>query len=130
MTALPDSAKALLDAPEMATVATLEPDGQPQLSVVWVKRDGDDILFSTTRGRRKSANLERSPQISVLMYPQANPYCYLEVRGTAEVVDDPQADLIQELSHKYTGRPYPPLPAGEERVIVRVTPHKVLWRGE
>jgi len=129
MTTLPDHAKALVDAPEMATVATLEPDGQPQLSVVWVTRDGDDILFSTVRGRRKTVNLERSAQISVLIYPQANPYCYLEVRGTAEVEDDPQADLIQELSHKYTGQPYPALPPGEQRVIVRVKPDRVIWRG-
>jgi Pyridoxamine 5'-phosphate oxidase len=50
MTSLPDGAKRLLDSPEFATVATLEPDGRPHLSVVWMGRDGDDILFSTIRG--------------------------------------------------------------------------------
>ena len=136
MTTLPDSAKALVDAPEVATVATVEPDGQPQLSVVWVKRDGDDILFSTLRGRRKTDNLERTPQISVLMFPKASPYTYLEVRGTAEITDDPSSSLIHELSQKYTQSDYPAEPEGNHRVIVRVKPNKailvrrVTWPGE
>lgn len=127
MATLPDAARALVDAPELATIATVEPDGQPQLSPVWVKRDGDDILFSTTKGRRKPKNLGRTPQISVLMWPKDSPYTYLEVRGTATVIEDPEAALINELSLKYEGEAYPDKPE-EERLIVRVTPAKVLWR--
>jgi PPOX class probable F420-dependent enzyme len=129
MTTLPDEAKALIDSPTMATVATVEPDGQPQLSVVWVTREGEDILFSTAAGRRKPKNLGRDNKISVLMYPAENPYQYLEVRGTATVTEDPEASLINELSHKYTGKDYPALPPGELRVTVRVTAEKVHWRG-
>jgi PPOX class probable F420-dependent enzyme len=126
MTTLPDEAKKLLDRPEFATVATLEPDGRPHLSVVWVGRDGDDILFSTIRGRRKTRNVERDPRVTVLVYPQDDPYSSLEVRGTAELADDPQKAYIEEMSQKYLGKPYPWHHEAEQRVVVRVHPDKVV----
>ena len=93
---------------------------------MWVGRDGDDILFSTIRGRRKTLNLERDPRISVLVYPKDDPYSYLEVRGTAELVADPEKAYIEEMSHKYLGKPYPWHSDEEQRVIVRVRPDKVV----
>lgn len=98
MTSLSDEAKRLLDAPEFATVATIQPDGQPQLSVVWVARDHDDVLISTIRGRRKAVNLERDPRASVLIYPADSPYTYLEIRGSVTLEDDPTGSLIQALN--------------------------------
>ena len=83
MTAFTERAREILDHPEIATVATIQPDGSPQLSPVWIKRDGDDLLFSTTAGRRKPANLARDPRITVLVWPSYSPYEYVEVRGTA-----------------------------------------------
>lgn len=129
MTTLPDQAKALLDTPEFATVATIEPDGQPHLSVIWLGRDGDDILFSTTRGRRKTDNLERDPRATVLVYPKDNPYSYLEVRGTVTLEDDPDQAYIEVMSQKYLGKAYPWRDDSEQRVVVRVTPTKVVWHG-
>ena len=123
---LPDTARALLDRPEFATVATIEPDGRPHLSVVWVGRDGDDVLFSTVRGRRKTRNLERDPRTTLLVYPKDDPYTYLEIRGTATLVDDPTRSLIDEMSHKYTGGPWTKVPADVDRVVVRVSPTKVV----
>jgi len=87
-TSLSETARAWLDAKEFATVATIEPDGRPQLSVVWVARDGDDILVSTVIGRRKHLNLERDPRISLLLSPREAPYSYLEVRGTATMTTE------------------------------------------
>lgn len=126
---LPEQARALLDRPEFATVATIEPDGRPHLSVIWVGRDGDDILFSTARGRRKTDNLERDGRASVLVYPADNPYSYLEVRGTATLEADPRKALIEELAQKYLGKPYPWHSDREERVVVRITPDKVVFHG-
>ena len=60
-TTLSDADTAWFDSTEFATIATIEPDGRPQLSVVWVSRDGDDILVSTVEGRRKHRNLTRRP---------------------------------------------------------------------
>ena len=127
MTTLDDRARELLDAPTIATIATVQPDGRPQLSPVWVARDGDDVLFSTTRGRQKPKNLERDPRVGVLVVPPENPYHYLEVRGTATIEEDPEGRLIQELSQKYTGGPYQDEP-GAERLIVRVSPEHVVLR--
>jgi PPOX class probable F420-dependent enzyme len=126
---LPETARDLLDRPEFATVATIEPDGQPHLSVVWVGRDGDDVLFSTLRGRRKTNNLERDGRATVLVYPKDDPYTYLEIRGTVTLVDDPDAALIDAMSHKYAGEPWTHGSPGDQRVVVRVTPAKVVWYG-
>jgi PPOX class probable F420-dependent enzyme len=121
---LPPAARALLDGPNFATVATVQPDGSPQTSVVWIRADGDDLLFSTIKGRRKHANLTRDPRVSVLVLDAADPYSYCEIRGTAELTDDPRAELIEELSVKYTGESFGERP-GEQRVVVRVRPDRV-----
>jgi len=125
MTQLSELARELVDGVNFATVATVQPDGGPQASVVWIKRDGDDILFSTTRGRQKTGNLAADPRISVVITDAANPYRYAEIRGSAEITDDPTAALIHELSHKYTGGPFH-VPADQQRVIVRVRPAHVV----
>ena len=122
---LPEIARELFDRPNHVTVATIEPGGRPQTSLVWARTDGDDVLFSTIKGRRKHANLTRDPRISVLVYDVADPYTYAEVRGTATIIDDPEATLINELALKYTGQPFGYRP-GEQRVIVRVVPDKVV----
>ena len=122
---LPDGAKALFDAPNHVTVATIDPDGKPQLSIVWAKRDGDDVLFSTIKGRRKYSNLVRDGRASALVYADGDPYRYAEVRGVVTITEDPAADLINELSLKYTGEPFGERP-GEQRVIVRIVPDRVV----
>ncbi len=127
---LPEPARKALDAPNFATVATLEPDGQPQLSVVWVKRDGDDVVFSTTRGRRKELNIARDPRVSVLLFPMDAPYTYLEVRGSATMTEEGGRELIDELVRKYTDHESYPWDGPEAvRVVVRVRPDKVAWHG-
>jgi PPOX class probable F420-dependent enzyme len=125
MAELPERARALFDGPHHVVVATIDPDGRPQSSVVWAKADGDDVLFSTIKGRRKYANLSRDPRLSVLVFDPADPYTYAEVRGAATVTDDPAAELINELAVKYTGKPFGDRP-GEQRVVVRVTPDRVV----
>jgi PPOX class probable F420-dependent enzyme len=122
---LPEPAKALFDGPNHVTVATIDPGGQPQTSLVWAKRDGDDVLFSTIKGRRKYANLARDPRLSVLVYDPTDPYTYAEVRGTVTITEDPEAELINELALKYTGQPFGDRPR-EERVVVRIRPEKVV----
>jgi PPOX class probable F420-dependent enzyme len=122
---LPEAARALFDGPNHATVATIDPDGRPQLSVVWARTDGDDVLISTIKGRRKFANLTRDARASVLVYAPDNPYEYAEVRGTVTVTDDPSAELINELALKYTGNSFGPRPH-EQRVIVRIRPDQVV----
>ncbi len=124
--ALGESVRALLDAKNFASVATLGPGGAPHNSVVWIKRDGDAVLFSATAGRQKVRNLERDPRISISVYDLANPYSSAEIRGVAEILPDEGKRLPHELSHKYLGVDPPAEKDDEVRVIVRVIPHKVL----
>ncbi|GAA3145150.1 PPOX class F420-dependent oxidoreductase [Streptomyces echinatus] len=130
--ALSDDLKSLLDTPVFVIVGTIQPDGSPQLSPVWVKRDGDDILFSTTIGRQKEKNLRRDPRVTVLVQPFDAPYTYAEIRGTAELTTEGGPELIDELSLKYTGKKYADFnPASKEdaqRVVVRIAARKVVGR--
>ncbi|MEU1148874.1 PPOX class F420-dependent oxidoreductase [Streptomyces sp. NPDC005863] len=127
---LSDALKELLDSPVFITVATIQPDGSPQVSPVWVKRDGDDVLFSTTVDRRKEKNLRRDPRVTVLVQPFDAPYSYAEIRGTAQMTTEGGQELIDELSVKYTGKKYaefnPSSKDDTERVVVRVSARKVV----
>ncbi|MEU7003499.1 PPOX class F420-dependent oxidoreductase [Nonomuraea sp. NPDC046570] len=127
MAELGEGVRKLFDDPNYATVTSLNTDGSPQSTVVWVRTDGDDVLFSTVKGRRKSRNFERDPRTSILVIDPDNPYRYAEVRGTVVLEDDPSGALIQELAHKYTGQPWADQP-GTERLIVRIRPEKVTLR--
>ncbi|MDH6129581.1 PPOX class F420-dependent oxidoreductase [Kitasatospora sp. GP82] len=129
--ALSDDLRKLVDdTPVFATIATLQPDGSPQLSVTWITREGDDLLLSTTVGRRKETNLRRDPRITVLINPHNAPYTYAEIRGTASLTTEGAQDLINQLSRKYTGKDYadfnPAAKDDAERVVVRITPRKVV----
>ena len=129
--ALSDDLKKLIDdAPVFATVATVQPDGSPQLSVTWLTRDGDDLLVSTTVGRRKEQNIRRDPRVTVMINPADAPYSYAEVRGAAVLTTEGGGQLINELSRKYTGKDYadfnPASSEDAERVVVRITPRKVV----
>ncbi|MFE3637900.1 PPOX class F420-dependent oxidoreductase [Streptomyces cellostaticus] len=128
--ALSDRLKSLLDGPVFIVVGTIQPDGSPQLSPVWVKRDGDQILFSTTVDRRKKRNMDRDARVSVVVQDPEMPYVYGEIRGTAEFTTDGADDLIDELSVKYTGKRYaefnPASVNDADRVVVRITPEKVV----
>jgi PPOX class probable F420-dependent enzyme len=128
MAELPVEVRELLDAPNYATVTSLNPDGGPQSTVVWVRTDGDDVLFSTVKGRRKPRNFERDPRASLLVIDPADPYRYAEVRGRVTMEDDPEGALIDELSWKYQNQAWEDKP-GTERLIIRIRPEKVTLRG-
>ncbi|MEV6755486.1 PPOX class F420-dependent oxidoreductase [Streptomyces sp. NPDC051214] len=121
-----ESVRSLLDGKNFAGVATLGPGGAPQNSVVWIKREGDTVLFSSTARRQKVRNLERDPRISISVFDLANPYTSTEIRGVAEILPDPQKRLPRELSHKYLGIDPPGEKDEEARVIIKVTPEKIV----
>ncbi|HEU5428881.1 MAG TPA: PPOX class F420-dependent oxidoreductase [Actinocrinis sp.] len=120
-----EATRELLDGKSFATIATLNPDGAPQTSVVWIDREGGTVVFSATRKRQKVRNLARDPRVSLTVFDPANPYQSVEIRGTAELIDDPRKTLPHRLSHKYLGQDPMPEPDEIQRVIVKVTPHKV-----
>ncbi|MET8014440.1 PPOX class F420-dependent oxidoreductase [Streptomyces sp. NPDC005271] len=129
-TALSENIKRLLDTPVLVVLGTIQPDGSPQMSPVWVKRDGDELLISTTMGRRKQKNIARDPRVSVLVQSPDDPYQYAEIRGTATYTTEGAQQLIDELSLKYTGKKYaefnPASAQDSERIVVRITPRKIV----
>lgn len=127
MASMNDAVRKLLDDPNCAVLATVNPDGSPQTSVVWVGRDGDDLLISSAAGRRKDRNLHRDPRVSLTVYDTADPELYVEVRGTATVSPDEGRALAVALAEAYegpgAGRTFLELPPEHVRIVLRITPN-------
>jgi PPOX class probable F420-dependent enzyme len=124
--ALDDTARHLVAGKNFGVLATVNPDGSPQTSVVWVGLDDDAVVISALASRRKVRNIGRDPRVSLTITDAQNPYQSVEIRGTADVTDDPERSLSFRLSHKYVGEDPPADPPGARRVIVRITPEKVI----
>ena len=105
---------------------TLRKDGTAHSTVVWLDYDGEHVVFNTAKPRAKWRHLERDPRVTVSVVDPHDPFNRVSVTGHAELVWDGADEHINKLSHKYNGRDYPPIPEGEQRVIVRVRPERVL----
>jgi len=114
----------LLQEPNFATVATVNPDGSPQLSIVWIDWDGRNVLFNTAVGRVKPRNLERDQRVSVLVIDRKDGYHWVAVRGTAELTTEGADEHIDKLARKYTGEGWQPKP-GEQRLLCSFRPEHV-----
>jgi PPOX class probable F420-dependent enzyme len=115
----------LLDGRNYAVLATVNPDGSPQTSAVWVGRDGEDLLMSTVEGRVKDRNMRRDPRVSVTVIDSADPENYVELRGRASMTPDIGRQLDTQLSWKYDGQDPGPDRPGAVRVVVRIVVDKV-----
>jgi PPOX class probable F420-dependent enzyme len=123
---LTEAAREVLDGPHTAVIATSNADGRPQSSVIFVRRDGDTVLFSTINGRLKTRNMRRDPRVSLLV--TSHPGRYVEIRGSVEITDDPEKVLLHEMYARYMGGATPPPEPGDERLIVRIVPEKLyVW---
>jgi PPOX class probable F420-dependent enzyme len=125
--ALPDAARAVLDGPNLAHVVTIDPDGAPQVSCVWVRSDGDDVVFGSLGAWRKVRNLERDPRISLSVEaPTSNEVGmrhYLVLHGTATLQPGGAPELLQELAHVYVGPGvrFPPMDDPPPGWIIRIS---------
>jgi PPOX class probable F420-dependent enzyme len=123
---LNETVRRLVDGPHLSVLATTDADGKPQTSVIFVKREGDDILFSTIRGRRKMTNMGRDPRVNLLVQslPVLGPN-YATISGTVELLDDPDGSFHQQMYDIHMGGATPPPEPGAERVIVRIHARRV-----
>lgn len=117
----------LAKGPNLASVVTLMPDGQPQAQLTWIDTDGDNLLVNTEPQRQRAKNVTRDPRVTVLIHVASDPFAYAEIRGVvSEVVGGQRArDHIDELSQRYVGAPYSNPIAPEGRIILVVRPEKV-----
>jgi PPOX class probable F420-dependent enzyme len=122
--------RAFLENPFVGVVTTLQRDGAPQSTVVWVDVDDEGVSVNTAYGRVKPRNLARDPRISLVVVDPEDAYRWLKLAGTATLVDEGADAQIDRLSQKYTGRDvYASRQPGEQRVSVRITPDRILSRG-
>jgi PPOX class probable F420-dependent enzyme len=127
MATIPASHTDLLTRPTFANVATLNSDGSPQVTPVWVDYDGTHVLINTARGRVKARNLAREPRVAVAISDPEDPYRYLSIQGRVVEMTEAGGDAhIDKMAKKYLDKDtYPYRTPGEVRVIVKIAPEKV-----
>jgi PPOX class probable F420-dependent enzyme len=121
----------ILAGPHLSVLTTANADGSPQASVIFVLPEGEDIVFSTIKGRRKTTNMQRDPRVSLLVHslPAADAtgaagaeLTYAAVSGRVELTDDPAGAFHAVMYGRYMGGATPPPEPGAERLIVRLRP--------
>lgn len=124
---LSDGVRKLLEGPNFAHLATIMPDGSPQVTAVWVDYDGRYVLVNTAEGRQKPRNLRSNPRVALSIVNQENPYVSASIRGrVVELTHDGADEHIDKLAKKYLGEDsYPFRQPGEQRVIVKIEPEGV-----
>jgi PPOX class probable F420-dependent enzyme len=128
---MPDEARALVESSALAHLVTLEADGRPQISCVWVGMEGDDIVFSSLGPRRKLDNIARDPRVAVSIegdgFNQMGLKEYLIVHGTARIEEGGGPELLQRLAHTYLGADvkFPPMDDPPPGVVVHITPERL-----
>jgi len=128
---IPDQYKDLFSKPAFANLATLMPDGSPQVSPVWCDFDGTHILVNSAKGRVKDKNMRRDKRVALSIMDPENAYRHLAVRGEVVEITEQGADAhIDKLAKKYLGKDkYPFRGSGEVRVIYKIRPNKVTTVG-
>jgi PPOX class probable F420-dependent enzyme len=127
MASIPQSHADLLSKPAIASFATINPDGSPQVTPVWNDFDGTNILINTARGRKKTRNLDGNKRVALAIFDPQNPYRYLGIQGHVVEMTENGADAhIDKMAKKYLGKDkYPYRQPGEVRVIIKIAPDKV-----
>jgi PPOX class probable F420-dependent enzyme len=122
--------RAFLEYPFVGVVTDLRPDGSPHSTIVWVDVDDEGVSFNTAWPRAKPRYLSADPRVSLTVVDPADPYRWIAISGTAELVDEGANDQIDRLAKKYVGRDtYPWHKPDERRVTVRISPTRIESRG-
>jgi PPOX class probable F420-dependent enzyme len=128
---LSPKARELINRPVLASLTTLNANGSPQVTPIWVDLDGDDLLFNTAEGRVKARNLHRDPRVAVSVIDPEDPYNVVALRGSvADITTDGADAHIDSLAKKYLGvDTYPMRAEGEVRIKVRVRTDHIAMQG-
>lgn len=128
---IPQEFRDLLTKKAFAHLATIMPDGSPQVTPVWIDFDGGHVRINSAKGRIKDKNMRRNGRVALAIQDPDNPYRYLAVRGRVEEITEAGADThIDSLAKKYLGQDrYPYRQPAEVRVIYRIRPERVSTMG-
>jgi PPOX class probable F420-dependent enzyme len=122
------AATRVLSGPHLSVLSTTNLDGSPQTSVIFVKPDGDDVLFSTIKGRLKTVNMQRDPRVSLLVHSlpvEGEEITYAAISGSVQLTDDSEGAFHQVMYNLHMGGATPPPEPGAERLIVRLRPKRI-----
>ncbi len=124
---LTDDQKKMLNDKNFAHIATINKDGSPQVSPVWVGFDGTHVIINSEDKRRKVRNLKRDARVSLSVLDSANPYHYIEIRGkVVEITPRGGDDGIDAFAKKYMGvDKYPMNKPGDVRVVIKILPEHI-----
>jgi PPOX class probable F420-dependent enzyme len=132
---IPEAYRDLLDRPIIVALATLMPDGHPQVTPVWCSYDGTHIIVNATANRQKHRNMVARPQVTVMAFDPDNQFRFIEVRGIVEeITADGGGESMNELAMLYTGKPKrygieAPAREVEERLLYKIKPVHVTCKG-
>lgn len=128
---IPEKYKDLFNKKALASLATLMPDGRPQVTPVWCDFDGQHVLVNSARGRVKDRNMKRDPRVALALIDPDNAYRYLEIRGKVVEITEKGADQhIDRMAKKYLNvDEYPHRAPGEVRVIYKIEPESFSTMG-
>lgn len=128
---IPEKYLDLFQKKAFAHLATINEDGSPQVTPVWIDYDGNHVLVNSAKGRRKDRNMERNRAVALSIQDPDNPYRYLEVRGHVDEITEEGADQhIDKMAKKYMGvDKYPGRQTGEVRVLYKITPERISHMG-
>jgi len=128
---IPEKYRDLFTKRAFGSLATLMPDGSPQVTPVWVDLDGDLVVVNTAKGRQKDKNMRRDPRVAIAIIDPDNPYRYIEIRGrVAEIVEQGADAHIDKMAKKYLGvDKYPYRQASETRVMFKIKPEHTSTMG-
>jgi PPOX class probable F420-dependent enzyme len=129
MAQIPKSHEDILTKRSFAHVATINANGTPQVTPVWVDYDGEFVVINSAMGRKKDRNMRARRAVALSVQDPDDPYRYLGLQGEiVEISEEGGADHINKLSHKYRDRDYN-LPTGQTRVIYKIRPTRVWTMG-
>lgn len=131
---IPESARAVIESGRLAHFVTVNRDGSPHTTIVWVGLDGDEIVIGKLVEDQKTRNIRRDPRVSLSIEAEGDQMGmqhYLVVEGTAAITAGGAPALLQELAHRYVGPgvKFPPMPDPPDGFVIRVTPTKVRGMG-
>lgn len=128
---LSDEHRKLIEGKNFAHIATVDENGEPQVTPVWIDFDGTHVLFNTEEKRAKTKRLRVDPRVAICVTNAENPYQYVEIRGkVVEMTTEGANEHIDKLAKQYMGKDkYPFHKPGDVRVIVKIEPEKAMGMG-